>query len=619
MDIFKRVIELGGYQIVNDTKNWKIIVDEYDFPSTCTNAAYSIKMMYMKYLSEFENVYIWKNEVDLERFKNIRSSYTVNRLAPAKISTPATKNLSKRKFDDSDSLSTPSKISYSNLLETATDSSRATNSYLIGNTQSSRVFIHDFLGGPKSRIVLSLYSGLPNEIEWASKQLIRFSYECSEGYVVESMAPFLVQAILDLLERCRNTVINNSQKKFSMESSPSDNDENYIDDLEEYYNTNIVSRQSEDKRKNLPESLVKKVVCQNGKSFWDNSCNDLYASLVTVLLNLAIINKENSAFFGKFDALLDEIEFWINESVGVDKIWYEVCINYIELLETLCESANLECLGKYTRFIKPISKLYLESEDRCMISATGNFLMGIIIRVSIAEQKIAAGLSKADSAISSKLICKVINEMNIENVISKSMEMIMSINTDDRKVATISAGLLIELLKIAEKSSKLQKTIANETTIFDKNIIPKTLNKQLVNAVIMWYDLAEYKRECIEDEFYIAQIQGVIGKDSRIEYEEIKRLISMIFHVLVELDNINSADQDKSSESATEKNSRAELSFLGGIGLDDNSNMSKVNNNGEKKGGIRMHLGNESVELLANIAINIPSYHSHMFLKKSVF
>ncbi|OMJ21127.1 AT-rich interactive domain-containing protein 2 [Smittium culicis] len=143
MDIFKRVIELGGHQIVNDAKNWKVIVDEYDFPSTCTNAAYSIKMMYMKYLSEFENVYIWKNDVDLERFKTIRSSYTVNRLAPAKSSTPATKNLSKRKFDDNDSLSTPNKISYSNLLETSTDSARATNSYLLGNAPSSRIFNKD--------------------------------------------------------------------------------------------------------------------------------------------------------------------------------------------------------------------------------------------------------------------------------------------------------------------------------------------------------------------------------------------------------------------------------------------------------------------------------------------
>ncbi|OMJ21126.1 hypothetical protein AYI69_g5955 [Smittium culicis] len=479
--------------------------------------------------------------------------------------------------------------------------------------------VHDFLGGPKSRIVLSLYSGLPNEIEWASKQLVRFSYECSEGYVVESMTPFLVQAILDLLERCRNTVINNNHKKSYVESPTTEIDESYVDDLEEYYNTIGIIGQSEDKRENLPESLVKKVVYQNGKSFWDNSCNDLYASLVTVLLNLAIINKENSAFFGKFDSLFNEIEFWINEAVGFDKIWYEVCINYIELLETMCGSADLECLGKYTRFIKPVSKLYLQSDDRCMISGTGNFLMGIIIRVSIAEQKIAAGLSKADSDVSSKLISKVINEMNIEKVISKGMEMIMSINTDDRKVATISAGLLIELLKIAEKSLKLQKAIGNETTRFDKNVIPKTLNKQLVNGVIMWYDLAEFKRECIEDEFYYAQIQGVQGKDSRIEYEDIKRLISMIFHVLVELENINSTDEEKGSESATEKSSRAELSFLGGIGMNDNSKKSQVNNNGKKKGGIRMHLGNESVELLTNIAINIPSYHSHMFLKKSVF
>ncbi|OLY80117.1 AT-rich interactive domain-containing protein 2 [Smittium mucronatum] len=102
MDIFKRVVELGGYKAVNDTKSWKIVVDDYDFPPTCTNAAYSIKTMYLKYLSEFENVYIWKMDLNVDRFNNVRQNIstrnTINRDG-----TPTNRSSIKRRSNRSDS------------------------------------------------------------------------------------------------------------------------------------------------------------------------------------------------------------------------------------------------------------------------------------------------------------------------------------------------------------------------------------------------------------------------------------------------------------------------------------------------------------------------------------
>jgi hypothetical protein len=54
--LYNQVIQKGGYKIVTEKKQWKEIAQSSDVPPNCTSATYSIRIIYEKFLYEYEQV-----------------------------------------------------------------------------------------------------------------------------------------------------------------------------------------------------------------------------------------------------------------------------------------------------------------------------------------------------------------------------------------------------------------------------------------------------------------------------------------------------------------------------------------------------------------------------------
>ena len=55
--LYNEVTARGGVQAVIDNKQWHNVVRALKLPSTCTNAAYALRVHYMKFLKDYENEY----------------------------------------------------------------------------------------------------------------------------------------------------------------------------------------------------------------------------------------------------------------------------------------------------------------------------------------------------------------------------------------------------------------------------------------------------------------------------------------------------------------------------------------------------------------------------------
>ncbi|OLY80116.1 hypothetical protein AYI68_g5795 [Smittium mucronatum] len=144
------------------------------------------------------------------------------------------------------------------------------------------------------------------------------------------MAPFLLESVLDLLEKSRNTIFDFKSHAIT---PPNKKDAKEIDFFSKDDSSVVLNKEGKN-------ALLNDAVFQNGKTFWEKSCSELYASLVTSLLNLAIINNDNAKYFAKNGRLIGEISEWISGEGKIDDIWYEVTLNYIELLEMMCGNAE---------------------------------------------------------------------------------------------------------------------------------------------------------------------------------------------------------------------------------------------------------------------------------------
>ncbi|KAI9317127.1 ARID DNA-binding domain-containing protein [Dichotomocladium elegans] len=60
LKIYKTVISAGGYKKVTENRGWKQVGDPFDFPPTCTNSAYILKLVYTKNLLGWEEENFWK-------------------------------------------------------------------------------------------------------------------------------------------------------------------------------------------------------------------------------------------------------------------------------------------------------------------------------------------------------------------------------------------------------------------------------------------------------------------------------------------------------------------------------------------------------------------------------
>lgn len=57
--LYKEVTKRGGVQKVIEEKLWKEIAKFFQFPSTCTNASFTLRVNYITYLYYYEQVKFW--------------------------------------------------------------------------------------------------------------------------------------------------------------------------------------------------------------------------------------------------------------------------------------------------------------------------------------------------------------------------------------------------------------------------------------------------------------------------------------------------------------------------------------------------------------------------------
>ncbi|KAJ2875917.1 hypothetical protein GGH93_001188 [Coemansia aciculifera] len=71
-------------------------------------------------------------------------------------------------------------------------------------------FLSYLIGGPCNRFALALKSNLDNEIDWACVRLVAATHQAPESWSLKTHAPFLVEAVLSVLERSRKELAHSS-------------------------------------------------------------------------------------------------------------------------------------------------------------------------------------------------------------------------------------------------------------------------------------------------------------------------------------------------------------------------------------------------------------------------
>ncbi len=52
--LFNSVVSRGGCDAVSNKKIWKDVVNEFDLPTSCTSASFTLKNHYLRYLYLYE-------------------------------------------------------------------------------------------------------------------------------------------------------------------------------------------------------------------------------------------------------------------------------------------------------------------------------------------------------------------------------------------------------------------------------------------------------------------------------------------------------------------------------------------------------------------------------------
>ncbi|CDH53812.1 at-rich interactive domain-containing protein 2 [Lichtheimia corymbifera JMRC:FSU:9682] len=185
LKIYQTVIKAGGYKKVTENRGWKQVGDPFDFPPTCTNSAYILKLVYTKNLLGWEEEHYWKRPWNppKEQFE-LKTIGT-----PSTASTPAASK--------------------------PRDSARKTaTAFTYQNAQPIPAFPQPLMAPPPApifhqpqvyvdesfptRIMHSLTCTLPNEIDWAFNVLVRFSCT-AENFSIDYM-PTLIDSLMEFAE-----------------------------------------------------------------------------------------------------------------------------------------------------------------------------------------------------------------------------------------------------------------------------------------------------------------------------------------------------------------------------------------------------------------------------------
>ncbi|CAI5785490.1 AT-rich interactive domain-containing protein 2 isoform X1 [Podarcis lilfordi] len=127
--LYTRVTTLGGFGKVSEKNQWGEIVEEFNFPRSCSNAAFALKQYYLRYLEKYEKVHHFGEDDDEVQPGNPKPQLPIGAI--------------------------PSSYNYQQ--HSVSDFLR--QSYGLSMDFNSP---NDY-----SKLVLSLLSGLPNEVDFA--------------------------------------------------------------------------------------------------------------------------------------------------------------------------------------------------------------------------------------------------------------------------------------------------------------------------------------------------------------------------------------------------------------------------------------------------------------------
>uniref|UniRef100_A0A8C5HB60 AT rich interactive domain 2 (ARID, RFX-like) n=1 Tax=Gouania willdenowi TaxID=441366 RepID=A0A8C5HB60_GOUWI len=155
--LYIRVVSLGGFAKVSDKNQWLELGEDFNFPRSCSNAAFALKQYYLRYLEKYEKVHHFGEDDDEAQPGNTKVSLPVGAI-------PNTYNYQQHIVSD----------------------------YLRQSYGLSTDFVPpcDY-----NKLVLSLLSGLPNEVDFAVNVCTLLSNESKHAMQLDK-DPKLVTLLL---------------------------------------------------------------------------------------------------------------------------------------------------------------------------------------------------------------------------------------------------------------------------------------------------------------------------------------------------------------------------------------------------------------------------------------
>ncbi|XP_041636531.1 AT-rich interactive domain-containing protein 2 isoform X2 [Cheilinus undulatus] len=155
--LYIRVVSLGGFAKVSDKNQWIELGEEFNFPRSCSNAAFALKQYYLRYLEKYEKVHHFGEDDEEAQPGNPKTSLPIGAI-------PNSYNYQQHSVSD----------------------------YLRQSYGLSTDFVPpcDY-----NKLVLSLLSGLPNEVDFAVNVCTLLSNESKHAMQLDK-DPKLVTLLL---------------------------------------------------------------------------------------------------------------------------------------------------------------------------------------------------------------------------------------------------------------------------------------------------------------------------------------------------------------------------------------------------------------------------------------
>ncbi|CDQ75499.1 unnamed protein product [Oncorhynchus mykiss] len=155
--LYIRVISLGGFAKVSDKNQWSELGEDFNFPRSCSNAAFVLKQYYLRYLEKYEKVHHFGEDDDEVQPGNLKPSLPIGAIP----------------------------CSYNYQQHTVSDYLR----------QSYGLSMEFTAPCDYNKLVLSLLSGLPNEVDFAINVCTLLSNESKHAMQLEK-DPKLITLLL---------------------------------------------------------------------------------------------------------------------------------------------------------------------------------------------------------------------------------------------------------------------------------------------------------------------------------------------------------------------------------------------------------------------------------------